>query len=232
VTSNFLSDIVSSSSTPAKSIPTFLQSLGKKVHFAGLQIEEMYSTGSFALVEFSNELRDIQQNLPRPSQDLPLLTQKSARYFLARFNQMYNLAERFHSKVMSIERTIQDIQKLYHVYGNFSYVVKHFNENELKYKKMYDMKIVRQELDFERGQMDQLMNVSNEVMRVGQSIYLYSKKLAYYMKEIMDLIDKKIVTQEDYQALDEVVKTVIMAQRTWDKMDIPQLGGRTLYISG
>jgi hypothetical protein len=34
------------------------------------------------------------------------------------------------------------------------------------------------------------------------------------------LINKKIVTQEDHQVLEEVIKTVSTAKNIWDKMDM------------
>ncbi|RIA83077.1 hypothetical protein C1645_787167 [Glomus cerebriforme] len=221
MTSNFLSDIVSSTSSNS-SPALYLQTLGDKAYIAGTQIEKIYNTGSFALDEIFNELQDIQQNLPQPPQD-PLMTQKDAQYFHARFRQIFNLITRFRDRFVDIERTIQEIQKLYRGYSNdqgFSKVIEYFNENESTHKNIYDMIMIQRELDFEREQMDQLMVIDHEILRVGQRLDLFRKNLDSFIERIIYLSNKKIVTQEDSKVLEKVTETVNSAKEIWDKMDI------------
>jgi len=239
----------------------------------GTKIEKIYNAGSFVLDELSDELQDIRQNLPQPSQDPlltqkdaqyflarfnqiinlitrfrprdiwqnppqfsqdPLLTQKDVQYFLARFNQLIDLITRFRNEFVDIESTIQEIQKLYRGYGDvqgFSDIIKYFNENESTHKRIYDMEIVQRKLDFERGQMDQLMVVDREVMRVVQSLDLFRKQLVSFKERIIYLSDKKIVTQEDCQMLENVIKIVNTVKKTWDIMDKVN-NNRILQIEG
>ncbi|GBC04147.1 hypothetical protein RclHR1_05530016 [Rhizophagus clarus] len=240
-TSNFLSDIISLSSINLSPV-LYLQTLGDKAYIAGTKIEKIYNTGIFAFDEIFNELQDIRQNLPKSSQnpltkkdaEYFLLTQKDAEYFLARFRQIFNLVTEFRDKFVDIEETIREIQKLYHGHNNvqgFLNIIKYFNENELTHKKIFDMKIVQSELNFERNQMDQLIVIDYEVMRVGKSLDIFRKNLDLFIERIIYLSNKKIMTQEDGQMLEKVIEIVNTAKEIWGRMDKVD-DNRILQIEG
>lgn len=160
-------------------------------------------------------------NLIGSSKD-PLLTQKNAQYFYSRLYQILSLITRFHDKFVKIEKEIQDIQKLYRGYNNaqgFSNIINYINENESTYKQIYDMKTVQQKLDLERRQMDQLIAIDHEVIRVKESLNLYKNNLVDFIERIINLINRKIITHEDGQMLSEVLNSVDKAKEIWKEMD-------------
>ncbi|GBB93846.1 hypothetical protein RclHR1_02240018 [Rhizophagus clarus] len=241
--------ISSSSDPTNLSPSLYLKSLGEKAYDVGSQIESIYISGSLTIDELFNELQDIRQNLSRLSKEYPLstqknaqhydminhilnlitrsskdplLTQKDAHYFYSRLDQILNLITRFHDKFVHIEKEIQDIQKLYRGYNNFqgfSNIINYINENESIYKQMFDTKIVKEKLDFERRQMDQLTAIDHEIIRVKESLNLYKNDLVDFIERIIYLNNRKIITHEDDQMLNQVINRVNNAKGTWKEMD-------------
>ncbi|PKC08788.1 hypothetical protein RhiirA5_499726 [Rhizophagus irregularis] len=252
IISFYLSDVISSSSDPTNLSPSlYLKNLGDKTYDVGKYIGSIYVSGSFTLDELFNEFQDIQQNLSISSKDDPLLliqkeetqyfydkvynlisrskdpllTQKNAQYFYSRLGQVLNLITRFHGKFVKIEKEIQDIQKLYRGYNNaqgFSNIINYINENESTYKQIYDMETVQQKLDIERRQMDQLMAIDHEVIRIKESLNLYKNNLNDFIERIINLINRKIITHEDSQMLSEVLNSVDKAKEIWKEMDVSE----------
>ncbi|CAB5185539.1 unnamed protein product [Rhizophagus irregularis] len=252
IISIYLSDVISSSSDPTNLSPSlYLKNLGDKTYDVGKYIGSIYVSGSFTLDELFNEFQDIQQNLSISSKDDPLLliqkeetqyfydkvynlisrskdpllTQKNAQYFYSRLGQVLNLITRFHGKFVKIEKEIQDIQKLYRGYNNaqgFSNIINYINENESTYKQIYDMETVQQKLDIERRQMDQLMAIDHEVIRIKESLNLYKNNLNDFIERIINLINRKIITHEDSQMLSEVLNSVDKAKEIWKEMDVSE----------
>jgi hypothetical protein len=245
-----LSDIISSSSDPTNISPSsYLKSLGEKTYDVGTQIEKIYVSGSLTLDELFKELEDIRQNLSKSSEDHPLLTQKDthfydqilnfksrpskdplltqigAQYFYSRLNQILKLITRFYDKFVNIEKEIQGIQKLYRGHNDvqgFSNIINYINENESTYKQMYVMKEIKQKLDFERRQMDQLMAIDHEIIRIKESLNLYKNNLVYFIERIINLINRKIITREDCEMLSNVINNVKKAKEIWKEMNDPE----------
>ncbi|PKY20859.1 hypothetical protein RhiirB3_408815 [Rhizophagus irregularis] len=84
------------------------------------------------------------------------------------------------------------------------------------------METVQQKLDIERRQMDQLMAIDHEVIRIKESLNLYKNNLNDFIERIINLINRKIITHEDSQMLSEVLNSVDKAKEIWKEMDVSE----------
>ncbi|CAG8519545.1 6824_t:CDS:2 [Cetraspora pellucida] len=223
VTSQYLADVIDRndlSSNNSDEIAQYLYQLGDKIGNSGKTIEKMYPVGNIVLREIVMELKFIIDNI-RSGQ---ILSQQNVTYLADRYGKILSTVTKLRDKFQKITDELDDLYILYN--GTHHQLANGINDVELLFEEItpelreyYDMEQLKQDLGYLKQMMKKLPDIRRQIHRLLFEFNNHRQILVRCRDEWFRLRRRKLVSSEDTESLEEVIKKLNRMAGTFMEKD-------------